>query len=240
MPIRYILVLIILSLTPLASLACERSYRMPTQLTEQQRTQYPWSFIQAIFTAADCELIWVSYSAKPSRLLRELELGAVDVLSEASVKPERLAYATFSKSYRTERAQLFALSSRQAEFNIRSFEDVSRSQWRIIDSKAAWLGENWEQVRASLVLDNRLIGAEGPAAAVTLLKTRKADLIAATDAYISNAYSASAGLVALPFIVNEAGVHLMFNKQRVHAQDLGRINNAITSLCASQSGDIRC
>ena len=217
--------------------ACDKVFRMPTDLTYPQRQQYPWPYIAQIFEKAGCPFEWVELQGNPSRLLKLLENGEADVFAEASIRPERLGYAMFSEPYRVEHVRLFVLTEDLPKYQIDKVSELSNKRWRVIDDRSMYLGPEWAKVREILTQENLIMPADSPDGAMRLLRTGKAHIIAATDAWGMSTYTSKNGFSPLALDIHSANVHLMFSRKTVAPKYVALIDEAIRALNAEANSE---
>ena len=225
-----LLVLLLWSVVAFVAEASERVFRIGVEMPPQELNAPAWQQIRSIFQQANYRLEWVYLPGNPSRLLRMLELGSIDVLPEGSMRPERERYALYSAPYRVETTVFLVRKDRAATLVVSRLQDIFDHHWRVIDADAGWFGDEWEVMRQKLEQAQLTLPARDPETAIRLLMMNRADLLITTDAWTAMMDMDKRGLTTLPYIVNEEAVHLMFSRATVEEHELLPINQAIQAI----------
>ncbi|QGX39552.1 substrate-binding periplasmic protein [Permianibacter aggregans] len=229
-----LLVLLLWSVVAFVAEASDRVFRIGVEMPPQELSAPAWQQIRNIFQQANYRLEWVYLPGNPSRLLRMLELGSIDVLPEGSIRPEREPYTLFSKPYRMETTVFLARKEKASQLQIHRLQDILDNRWRVIDADDGWFGAEWQALRPQLVKAELTLPARDPETAIRLIMLDRADLLITTDAWTAMMDMEQRGLTTLPYIVNEEPVHLMFSKMTVDQEEVDHINKAIQALSDSQ------
>ena len=186
---------------------------------------------RAVFKEAGCTL--VELPAMPAtRNLRLFEQGEIDLMSGASVTPQRRSFAWFSLPYRDETVGIFALADSAAQYQgVRSFDDFLGGALTLLAPRAGWYGPAYEQHIVALRDSGRLSQFVDYAQGIRMLAAGRATLILGDAAGIEHA-AARQGIKVqpLPFWLVESQVHLMFSRATVKPADVRRIDRAIVRL----------
>jgi len=118
------------------------------------------------------------------------------------------------------------------KFQLQHVSELANKRWRVIDDRSAYLGPDWASVRESLWQQNLIMPTDSPDGAMRLLRTGKAQIIAATDAWGMSTYTIKNGFSPLPLDIHSANVHLMFSRMTVKPEHVALIDEAIQALNA--------
>ena len=218
---------ILISCTIIPVFGCETPLRMPTELTAQERQLAPWPMVEQIFKKAGCSLEWVPHRSNTARLFRQVENGELDVLPEASIRPERLMYAHFSKPYRIEKVKMYVLTAKKDQYNVNALDDLITHRYIVVDDGAAWLGNEWAEMRKRLDSQGLLTPAKDPVTDLRLLHKNMADIIIGTDGWELSTYTKDKGITALSYVVHNENVQFMFSLKSVSKNTVAKIDEAI-------------
>lgn len=186
---------------------------------------------RAIMQEAGCTLVELG-RMPPSRNTYMFETGKADLMAGASRTPERERQAFFSLPYRTETVRLFASAAVLQRYpSLRTFADVVRERLTILAPRIGWYGAEYHGQLAQLKAGNRLSQFNEMPDGINMMAAGRAELILGDQASVSHA-AARRGLklVALPFALVDAPVHMMFNRKTMSASDLRRVDAAIERL----------
>ncbi len=186
---------------------------------------------RAIMQEAGCTLVEMP-RMPPSRNTYMFNSGKVDVMAGASRTLERSKTAFFSVAYRTETVRLFATPEVARQYpQVKSFADVVRERLTLLAPRIGWYGQDYHDHVSELRADKRLFLFNEFPDGMNMLAAGRAKLILGDQASVAHA-AAQRGirLVALPFWLLDAPVHLMFSKQTMKEGDVRRIDAAIERL----------
>ena len=186
---------------------------------------------RAIMEEAGCELIELD-RMPPARNSLLFASGQVDMMTGASRTGERSRVAFFSAPYRHEAVRLFVPATIAPRYaDLHSFTDVVRAGVTILAPRVGWYGEQYHAHYAELKAAKRLSQFNEFPDGMNMLAAGRASLIMGDQASVLHA-AARRGmkLLALPFGLHDAPVHLMLNKQTVTEHDVRLIDAAIERL----------
>ena len=106
------------------------------------------AFLRLIAKSVGCSVELVSYSTTHPRRLRLLQQGEIDILTLASKREDRLAYAYFSQAYRQEQ-YVFFVRPENTRAPISPFDLVS-GRIATIAPSGGWFGPTWDIVHPLL------------------------------------------------------------------------------------------
>jgi polar amino acid transport system substrate-binding protein len=118
-----------------------------------------------------------------ARALVELELGRLDVLPGAFVKPERQKYAYFSRPYLRSTNILFIRSTLVAKYPFRNLTDIMESDFRLGVQIGVSYGPAFDAMRKHPQFQARLVELSARERAWKMLQLGRIDGLVA-DAYI--------------------------------------------------------
>lgn len=198
---------------------------------QQRFTGIDADMARAIFKEAGCTL--VELGSKPAvRNLALFQKGEIDLMTGASITPERLGFARFSLPYRDETVGLFALAGSAGQYaGVRSFADFLGRPLSLLAPKAGWYGAAYQQQVERLKDRGRLSQFLDYAQGIRMLAAGRASFILGDAAGIEHAAARQGVKVQpLPFWLVQARVHLMFSRATIGLDDVRRIDAAIERL----------
>ena len=219
--------------------ACSQAITMGTGQWEpyayydaQQRfTGIDADMVRAIFKEAGCVLVeLVPMPATRNMLL--FNKGQIDLLSGASLTPERQKRAWFSLPYRDETVGMFALADGVGQYReIRSFDDFLRQPLGLLAPRVGYYGAAYEEHMAALREGKRLSQFVDFAQGMRMLAAGRAPFILGDAAGVEHAAARQGVKVQpLPFWLVESQVHLMLSRATVQQADVERLDAAIVRL----------
>ncbi|WP_332861561.1 substrate-binding periplasmic protein [Janthinobacterium svalbardensis] len=187
--------------------------------------------LKAIFKEARCTLVTLPELPTARRQLL-FQKGGLDLMLAASETPERQSYARFSISYRDEAVGLFSKSGAPgSQRQIASFAQLARGKSTLLAPKVGWYGAQYAAARPALEKAGRLNTFGSFRQGILMLDAGRADLLLGDVLAVRHeARLQDVALNTLPFLVLRALVHLMLNARTTSADDLARLNAAITHL----------
>lgn len=186
---------------------------------------------RAIILEAGCTLVEMD-RMPPVRNTHMFKAGKVDMMTGASRTLERSKGAFFSVAYRTEMIRLFAAPDVARRYaHVKSFSDVMREELTLLAPRVGWYGHEYHEHVQELRAGKRLFQFNEFPDGVNMLAAGRAMLILGDQASVTHAAARRRlKLVALPFWLVDAPVHLMFNKRTMTQDDVRRIDAAIERL----------
>lgn len=219
--------------------ACSRAITMGTGQWEpyayydaQKRfTGIDADMVRAIFKEAGCTLVELG-AMPPTRNMLLFNKGEIDLLSGASLTPERQKLAWFSLPYRDETVGLFALADSVGQFQaIHSFDDFLRQPLRLLAPRVGYYGDAYDQHMEALIAGKRLSQFVDFAQGMRMLAAGRAPFILGDAAGIEHAAARQGVKVQpLPFWLVQSQVHLMLSRATVRQADVQRLDAAIVRL----------
>ncbi|WP_253192773.1 transporter substrate-binding domain-containing protein [Janthinobacterium sp. LM6] len=226
-----------LGITALPAVACRMTMALeqwPPYIYRDARGRFTGldlELLQAIFKEARCTLVTLPELPTARRQLL-FQKGGLDLMLAASETPERHSYARFSLSYRDEAVGIFSKSGAPASHRqIASFAQLMRGNSTLLAPKVGWYGAQYAAARPALEKAGRLNAFGGFQQGVRMLDAGRADLLLGDVLAVRHeARLQGVALNTLPFLILRAPVHLMLNARTTSADDLARLNAAITRL----------
>ncbi|NHZ88956.1 transporter substrate-binding domain-containing protein [Massilia sp. CCM 8733] len=219
--------------------ACSRPLNMvseewpPYSFTNEENLQtgLDMDMAKAILKEAGCTLV----TAPPLPTVRRMllfERGDFDLMLAATDTPERRRFARFSDAYRHETVALFALERDHARYaGINSMPAVLRGQAAVLAPRVGWYGADFAKAVPSLRAGGRLFEFGTFEQGMRMLGAGRAQLIMGDRAAVLyEAQRQKLVLRQLPFVLQQAPVHLMLSRASTTVDDLARINAAIARL----------
>ncbi len=187
--------------------------------------------VSAIFKEAGCTLRTLDHipSLRRDLLFKE---GKIRLILAASDIPERHAYASFSRPYRDESVGLFSAPGKRADYaKLADFDAIARSTLTLLAPSVGWYGADYARVVGELKAHDRVRSFGTLDQGIRMFDVGRADLLMGDAAGIRHlAAQAGVALVALPYVVRSAPVHLMFSSASTSAAERARIDGAIARL----------
>lgn len=187
--------------------------------------------VRAIAAESGCKI--VALPAMPaSRNLTLFFRGQIDMMTGASLTPERLKLAWFSLPYRDETVGLFALADGSAQYrSIRSFQDFLARPLSMLAPRVGWYGPEYEKHMPALLASKRVSQFNDFSQGIRMLAAGRARFMMGDASGVEHAAARQGVKVQpLPFWLVEAKVHLMFSRATVPEADVRRIDAAIERL----------
>ncbi|MBU1435857.1 MAG: transporter substrate-binding domain-containing protein [Gammaproteobacteria bacterium] len=170
-----------------------------------------------------------------SRALNDLEGGKVDLLFAASYTEERSKYAWFSQPYRNEVSVVIVhplVLERYPELkNKTTFWDLARRKLIGTVNPKGFYGAAFEQLKKQKSVQHRLVAIFDAEQRMALVLSQRADYTVADKASIRIRFETQPmyqQLIALPFELDSAEIHLMLSKKTVSADCVALINQSLS------------
>ena len=237
MRMRHLLFAAVLGVSALPAVACRMTMALeqwPPYLYRDAQDRYTGldlELLRAIFKEAHCTLLTAPELPTARRQLL-FQKGGLDLMPAASETPERHSYARFSISYRDEAVGVFSKSGSPRDHQqIASFTQLARGKSTLLAPKVGWYGAQYAAARPALEKAGRLNTFGSFRQGILMLDAGRADLLLGDVLAVRHeARLQGVALNTLPFLVLRAPVHLMLNARTTSADDLARLNTAITRL----------
>jgi polar amino acid transport system substrate-binding protein len=188
--------------------------------------------VRAIFAEAGCTLVELG-SMPASRNLTLFFRGDIDLMTGASITPERQRRAWFSLAYRDETVGMFFLADGAGKFrDIRSFDDfLARQPLSMLAPRVGYYGPVYEKHVAALLTAKRLSQFIDFTQGMRMLAAGRGNFMMGDASGVEHA-AARLGVKVqpLPFWLLQSKVHLMFSRATVPQADVRRIDAAIERL----------
>ncbi len=188
--------------------------------------------VRAIFHEAGCTLVELG-SMPASRNLTLFFRGDIDLMTGASITPERQKRALFSVAYRDETVGMFFVADGSNRFqHLRSFKDfLAQKPLSMLAPRVGYYGDAYEQHMPALLSAKRLSQFIDFTAGMRMLAAGRGDFMLGDASGVEHA-AARLGVKVqpLPFWMVESQVHLMFSRATVPVADVRRIDAAIERL----------
>ena len=188
--------------------------------------------VRAIFSEAGCTLVELG-SMPASRNLTLFFRGDIDMMTGASVTPERAKRAWFSLPYRDETVGLFFLADGKKQFpGLHSFNDVvAQARLSLLAPRVGYYGPLYEKHMPALLEAKRLSQFIDFTQGMRMLAAGRGNFMLGDASAVEHAAVRQGVKVQpLPFWLVESRVHLMFSRATVPQADVHRIDAAIERL----------
>jgi len=188
--------------------------------------------VRAIFSEAGCTLVELG-SMPASRNLTLFFRGDIDMMTGASVTPERAKRAWFSLPYRDETVGLFFLADGSKQFaGLHSFTDVvAQARLSLLAPRVGYYGSLYEKHMPALLEAKRLSQFIDFTQGMRMLAAGRGNFMLGDASAVEHAAARQGVKVQpLPFWLVESRVHLMFSRATVPQADVRRIDAAIERL----------
>ena len=219
--------------------ACSRPLNMvseewpPYSFTNEENVQtgLDMDMAKAILKEAGCVLV----TAPPLPAVRRqllFERGEFDLMLAATDTVERRRFARFSIPYRHETVALFTQVRDYPRYaGINGMAALSRGQAALLAPRIGWYGADFAQAAPALRASGRLFDFGTLGQGLRMLAAGRAPLIMGDRAAVLyEAQRQKLVLRQLPFVLQQAPVHLMLSRASTTDDDLARINAAIARL----------
>ena len=189
--------------------------------------------VREIMKQAKCQYRTVEIPAK--RAMKMLEAGEVDLMTAASVTPERQAFGNFTEPYRSERIVMFALRDSPAS-GLTSLPQVLARRLRIGVGLGGYYGKDYQILQDQFRREGLLEVNTSLEQRITMLALGRVDVVLEDQvAGITTArelrYDDRLQVIGDP--LNEATVSLLLSKASVPEAEVADINAAIRALQTS-------
>lgn len=188
--------------------------------------------VRAIFDEAGCTLVELG-SMPASRNLTLFFRGDIDMMTGASLTPERLKRAWFSLPYRGETVGLFFVVDGSKRFaDLHSFADVvGQARLSVLAPRVGYYGPVYEKHMPALLEAKRLSQFIDFPQGMRMLAAGRGNFMLGDASAVEHAAARQGVKVQpLPFWLLESRVHLMFSRATVPQADVRRIDAAIERL----------
>lgn len=239
MVLRVLLILILLAAWQGVQAACSRTLRVPF---EDWR---PYAYLdaagdpagmdidllRAVVREAGCAVAFQFDIPRKRRLLM-FQKGELDVLLDASVTPERRAYAWFTQPYRDEEVAAFVLAQDAAGAQVRSLEAALLARMPLLVPSDGWYGDSYARLLGGFESLGLVTRYEDYARAIELISGERGRIVIGDRFALLDAANRQGGhlLVALPFVVNDGPVHFMLSRRSLRQSDATALDEAVARL----------
>lgn len=213
-------------LSRMAWAECERIYKT-TALSENIEDDISIPYLRSIMDKAGCRLEIVPVALSHHRRLRLIESGELDVVGEASILPERNAYAWFSRAYRIEKTVLIGLRNNTTIASVHHINDVADQGIHILSPAGGWFGADLERERQRWQQLKLIISFKDPLVGLRDLRLGRGQLLVTTDALVKTMFARDSDVYVLPFTVHQEPVYFMFSKRTVSEKEVHFFNQLI-------------
>jgi polar amino acid transport system substrate-binding protein len=189
--------------------------------------------VHEIMKQAKCDYRLSEIPAK--RAMKMLEAGEVDLMTAASVTPERQAFGYFTEPYRSERIVMFALRDSPAT-GLTGLAQVLARRLRVAAGLGGYYGKDYQALQEQFRHEGLLELNNSLEQRVTMLALGRVDVLIEDEvAGIATArklrYDDRLQIVGEP--LNEAPVSLLLSKISVPKETVAAIDAAIRALQTS-------
>lgn len=194
--------------------------------------------LDAIFKEAGCELTW--YGGIPAkRQYGYLIEGRIDMQFAASKTEQRQRELRFSLPYRRELVSAFVAGNHVDHYSRMSLAELLNLNIHFIAPYHGWFGQAFEDARQRLREHGQLHEYLNTSQGLLMMNSEKGDVLIGDHlAFIGMArLSEHNDIVPLPQALNDAPVHLMYNRHTVSDHDVELIDAAIKRL--TDKGELR-
>ncbi len=185
--------------------------------------------IEQIAEQAQCKINYRSMTFQAG--LKELEMGTVDFMVNATPSAERAKIAHFSIPYRNEFLLLYSTKRYLAKCHKMSLEELIRDGFRLGIQYQLHYGEELRLIQQSPELDRLLHYVESNVQHVDLVESEDLDGIIddpVVVSYRSTLNPERSGILkSCPIQISTSPVSLMFSKKSVSPEMVERFNRAI-------------
>ncbi|WP_281246596.1 substrate-binding periplasmic protein [Marinobacter zhejiangensis] len=197
-----------------------------------------YELIKGILDQAGCDYVFVEHPSK--RALVGLENGEVDLVTGASITPERQRYGRFTRSYRPEEIVLVTRAADRDRLRASSLQELMSSYPVVLGAvNGGYYGEEYGALdQDSLYRSNRLILVQDVERLIGMLELSRIDAIVG-DAVSLHVTAGSLGLGHRIAVhrhrLSSDVVHLLLSAKSTTLEDLKVIDEAIESYVNSEA-----
>ncbi len=174
-----------------------------------------------------CDTELVYNAARQNRRLRLLQEGQVDIITEASDRPERRAYAWISIPYRVERTGIYILNETPGLDRSLTLDKILAQRLRTY-LPTGWHGERFNLWRETMRLHNLGIDYDSSTEVIRDLSIKRIDVIIGIDYPAPSDWSQSPQIVRSGDWIYEEPVSFLLSKKRFDAEWVERFNHVLT------------
>ncbi|QGX40336.1 substrate-binding periplasmic protein [Permianibacter aggregans] len=217
-----------------AQSSCARPLRTAFPVAEPsfrlQEAQTPdFRFLQYTAKRLGCEISVVPAPVSFARRQRMLAEGEIDVLTLASVREDRLAFAYFSDAYRAETYRIYVRPD--SPWKQLDWATLFNTEHTIIAPAGGWFGNKWQQAIPLLIEQHRLQPYHSINQGLRQLYASppRGEWFMADELILPYVVRGSGFPMPRPldFVINSESSHLMFSKRSVPAELVQQFNRQI-------------
>ena len=187
--------------------------------------------IRAVAGQMGCRIVFRELPWK--RHLRELAKGDIDIAAGADFTRDRQDYAHYSRSYRTEKVQLFVQAGKADTYQLSGLEDIAREEFTLGISLGHHYGPGFDRIRSDPSLGQYIEDVREDMLNFRKLARGRVDGILADPAVL---YAKTSGtelegkFEPYPLHVKVQPVHVIFSRQSTDRDLVARFNEALDSI----------
>lgn len=185
------------------------------------------TLLRDIFKELDCDLAINQYPER--RSLLEFQNGHFDIWLGASKNESRLKKYLFSSIYRHEVNKFIYRENDQETSKISSLNDIMALNKSIAVNLVGWYGDALESAKANY---NKFIYSDTVSKRIKMLMHDRVDIVIDDQIVLCKELVTlpSANLKIHPFVISEAPIHFMFNKQTVSERFIQEFNVVLNNM----------
>ncbi len=187
--------------------------------------------VQAIFKQADCK---ISYKKRPwARALKEIESGATDFVSGASLNEERQQYANFSTPYRDETMVLMVRKGEVGKYSLEKLSDIVKADFKLGIVRDFFYGDEHQKSMEDEAYSKKVSIVNSDTANLKKLLAGRVDGILIdryTGPFLAKQEGAGNKIELHPLKVSSSDIFLMFSKKSVPSETIEKVNTALEAI----------
>jgi polar amino acid transport system substrate-binding protein len=193
--------------------------------------------IELIRTLADEVGCTLEFAELPwARILREVELGTLDVSTSTSWTPERTAWAWFSEPYRETEMAIYVRRDEVGRFDLESLADIAPQRFRLGVITDYYYGDDYQALAEDPRYAPWIEGATDYATNIRKLTSGRIDGYLVEDVEVMEAELARLGLTdevsRYPLPIKGEQLRFMFSRRTVDERIVAAIDAALRRMRA--------
>jgi len=185
--------------------------------------------LKIVLARMGCQLTTVNVPI--NRLLRELELGTIDIASGASMTTERQQLFHFSIPYRTEVIKLMYDENNVDLSRFKSINDIIANGNLVALNTNAWYGEEIESIKSTKLKTN-LVHVNSQKKRLELFVNQRVEGIVEDELVSCTTFTQSLkkSLKYYSQVINQGDVHFIFSQKSISTTFVDEFNGHLRNL----------
>lgn len=206
--------------------ACEHPYRT---LAEPDSEGKPVGIetLQKVMDLLHCQLTITVRASSHDRRMQLVRDGEIDVLAEASIRPERALFAWFSHPYRNENTYFYVRNVELKNYAALTLADISKRRIRVLIPAAGWYGPEIDALRPQWEQQKLLRSYGTILEALREMRMLRADVMIGTDLAYDAEFSRGGEITRLKNKLYSNPVVFLLSKKNLTANDVADFDRAL-------------